>query len=202
MPRQPAVGQYLRMPATTVFMAAVDGLATAEQLLVLLGALSPLAALLGVWLGKRWEHRSASEAWLRDQRLDAYQKFAAALSMSRVYLERIWRLRGEGEQRESDPDILALTDTIASMGAILGHLELVGPDEVASAASRAAVAYYDGAYVVIGFLTGTAQKALADNPVRLQELLASRLQPQTQPMLDAERTFMSAARQGLTVRVR
>jgi hypothetical protein len=94
-------------------------------------------ALAGVWLGKVWERRSAIGNWRRDRRLEAYSRLLECISASRDAALRLWA-RENKEDRIYEAN--KLIDAEAPLYHLVGQIELLGPDDVAKAADRAAKA--------------------------------------------------------------
>jgi hypothetical protein len=103
-----------------------------DQLMDLLGALSPVAVLAGVWLGKRWESRTTTDAWLRDRRLGAYTRFVEGVGELHDGLNAAWRATavGDGSSIEVDRAYRAMSNT-------RHEITLLGPSDVSDAAGRA-----------------------------------------------------------------
>lgn len=117
---------------TDAVLAAGDT-STVEQLITY--GVPGAIALLGVWLGKAWERRSAIGNWRRDRRLEAYSRLLEVISASRHAAIRMWsRETDEGRLDEANEIVTAESPLYHLVGQIL----LLGPDDVAQAADRAA----------------------------------------------------------------
>jgi hypothetical protein len=86
-------------------------------------AVSGLIALLGVWLGKRWERRTSLESWIRDRRLSAYARLLTAshdvwTGVNHIYV---------AYPTDFVPLTQALTEPIAAFGAACSEADLLGP---------------------------------------------------------------------------
>ena len=104
----------------------------ADQVVDLLGALSPFAVLVGVWLGKRWESRTSTDAWLRDRRLAAYTRFVEGIGELHDGVNATWRgtAAWEGSSTEVDRAYRAMSNA-------RHEITLLGPKDVSDAAGTA-----------------------------------------------------------------
>ena len=107
------------------------GATLVEQVVDVAGALAPLAVLLGVWLGKRWESRTSTDAWLRDRRLAAYTRF----------IEHVGELHdGASAARRGkagDDSSERIDQAYRAMSNTHHEITLLGPSDVSDAAAVA-----------------------------------------------------------------
>ena len=132
----PAVGRTMCAVITYLGAAGASDPTLADQLVDLLGALSPFAVLAGVWLGKRWESRTTTDAWLRDRRLAAYTRFIEHVGVLHDGLNAAWRDRAQHEA-SSDSDSADLDIAYRAMSNTRHEIDLLGPQDVSDAAGRA-----------------------------------------------------------------
>ncbi|HEX7136068.1 MAG TPA: hypothetical protein VF228_26040 [Iamia sp.] len=100
-----------------------------------------MVAVLGVFLGKRWEARGGHRAWLRDQRLIAYTTFLGAdLDLYNQLGDTVPLRREHGDFDDRDVvdpllDHLGAADSRADLQRqSLARIEVVGPESVIEAA--------------------------------------------------------------------
>jgi hypothetical protein len=152
----------------------------AEQLLQVLGALSPFAVVLGVWLGKRWEQGGATEAWRREQRLTTYSGFIEALYKVRDQVTR-------AEARETSAAYLEEVNVILDASLPMEHLasaiRILGPNDAWEAAKEALDAFRE-------VTTGVMELGSPPRSTNLDRSLIARA-------VDAEQAFLDAAQRAI-----
>jgi hypothetical protein len=166
-------------------ITALGGAATqvrfGDGLVDVLGALSPFAVLLGVWLGKRWESRTSTDAWLRDRRLATYTRFIADVGELHDGVNAVSRDTTPEDDRSTDLD-----RAYRAMSNTRHEIALLGPQEVSDAAGATLAQLTN---LVEVFETDAAPDRTGTAPSQLREASDAALQ--------AKHTFIAVAQKGL-----
>jgi hypothetical protein len=140
-----------------------------------------VVALVGVWLGRMWERRGATRRWRRDQRLDAYSRLLEAISKARDAGVRLWS-RETPEARTYEAN--RIIEAEAPLYQLVARIELLGPDDVAAAADRAATKVMDATTDLIERVPSRQRDEKLANPL-------------TDEAQQAHDTFVRAAKRSL-----